>query len=45
VGELHHRRPDETLDRARAAFEGWTFEVRRSGGTTTFHAYAEEPDR
>lgn len=27
VGELHHRRPEESLERARRALAGWTFTV------------------
>ena len=42
VGELHHREPGQTLERAKAAFPGWTFEVHGSNGVTTFAAYAAE---
>jgi FkbM family methyltransferase len=43
VGELHHRRPDESLDRARRALPGWTFTVHGGPGSeSTFTAVAPD---
>jgi FkbM family methyltransferase len=41
VGELHHRRPEESVERARDALAGWAFTLHASrGGASTFTAVA-----